>query len=190
MLGFYDYTGNIYLNTRNLKRISKQTIRQQVGLVVEDTYLFSGTIRENICLNKQVSQSQLDMVAKQASIYEDICKFSDGYDTLIGERGMLLSGGQQQRVALARMLLMNKSILILDEAISKIDEITKQIVLQNVVLENKATVFLITQDLSMLNKMDKVIFIHDKTSSFGTHQQLYENNQEYRNRIEVTQDIL
>lgn len=189
LLGFYNYTGNIYINNINIKRMNKSDIRKYIGLIMEDTFIFSGTIYDNICLNENINVDKLNDITKKVNIYDDIQNFTDEYNTKVGEKGITLSGGQKQRIALARTLIQNKKILILDEAINKIDQITKEKVFNNVILNTDKTIIMITHDLYILNKMDKVIFLHNGTSYVGTHQELL-RNKDYSNMIEINEDII
>lgn len=189
LLGFYNYTGNIYINNIDIKRMNKSDIRKYIGLIMEDTFIFSGTIYDNICLNENINVDKLNDITKKVNIYDDIQNFTDEYNTKVGEKGITLSGGQKQRIALARTLIQNKKILILDEAINKIDQITKEKVFNNVILNTDKTIIMITHDLYILNKMDKVIFLHNGTSYVGTHQELL-RNKDYSNMIEINEDII
>lgn len=189
LLGFYDYSGNIYINNINLKRISKKQIRDYIGLVAEDPFIFSGTIYDNLCLYKDITQEEIDTASKKANIYEDIQNFSEKYKTIVGERGVTLSGGQKQRIEIARVLLQKKKAIIFDNAINKIDERTKAKVIENVVLKNENTLIIVTHDFSMLNKISKIVFLHNGTSYVGTHKELLKN-QDYKNMITIDEDII
>lgn len=189
LLGYYDYTGNIYIGNINLKRISKKQIREYISLVTEEPFIFSGTIYDNICLYKDIEKKKLDEATKTANIYDEIQKFRNNYQAVVGERGITLSGGQKQRIALSRTLLQEKQTLILDEAINKVDERTKAKLLENVIINNKNTVIIITHDLKILEKIDKIIFLHGTTSYVGTHKELL-RNKDYKNMITINEDII
>lgn len=189
LLGFYNYTGSIYINNINIKKLKKSDIRKHIGLVIEDTFIFSGTIYDNICLNNNIEINELNKITKKANIYEDIQNFADKYNCKVGEKGITLSGGQKQRIAIARELIQNKEVLILDEAINKMDETTKAKVFKNVILDSDKTIIMITHDLNILNKMDKVMFLHNGTSHVGTHKELMKNK-DYKNMIEINEDII
>jgi ATP-binding cassette subfamily B protein len=126
---FYDYTiGSITLDGVELKTISRGWLRQQIGIVEQEPFLFSKTIRENIAysVGREVTDNEVIAAAQAAAIHEVILTFPEGYNTLVGERGVTLSGGQKQRLALARTLLKNPRILILDDATSAVDSETEE----------------------------------------------------------------
>lgn len=125
---FYDYTGGqILLDGLELRHYPLSELRQQIGIVEQETFLFSRTIRENITygVRREVSQAEVEAAARAAAIHEVIMTFPDGYDTLVGEKGVTLSGGQKQRVAIARTLLKDPRILVFDDAVSAVDTETE-----------------------------------------------------------------
>lgn len=187
--GFYDYTGNIYINNINLKRINKKQIRDYISLVLEESFIFAGSIYDNICLYKNVERVKLDDITKRADIYEEIMNFKEGYYAYVGERGITLSGGQKQRIALSRVLLQNKKILVLDEAINKIDEITKARVVNKVILNNPNTVIIITHDFDIAKKINKIIFLNNGTSYTGTYNELMQNK-DFSNMVTINEDLI
>ena len=128
---FYDYTsGNLLLDGVELKDYPRRYLRQHVGIVEQEPFLFSRTIRENIAygMGREVSPAEIEAAARAAAIHEGILAFPDGYDTLVGERGVTLSGGQKQRVAIARTLLIDPRILILDDSTSSVDTETEALI--------------------------------------------------------------
>jgi len=128
---FYDYTtGSLLLDGVELKAYPRRYLRQHVGIVEQEPFLFSRTIRENIAygMGREVSPTQIEAAARAAAIHDVILSFPDGYDTLVGERGVTLSGGQKQRVAIARTLLMDPRILILDDSTSSVDTETEALI--------------------------------------------------------------
>ncbi len=128
---FYDYTsGSLLLDGVELKAYPRRYLRQHVGIVEQEPFLFSRTIRDNIAygVGREVSPTEIEAVARAAAIHEVILSFPDGYDTLVGERGVTLSGGQKQRVAIARTLLMDPQILILDDSTSSVDTETEALI--------------------------------------------------------------
>lgn len=191
ILGFYDYKGNIYINKHNIKTINKEHIRKYVELILGETYMFSGSILENIKLKSQIDNDKIKEVAKDAEIESDIENFVDKYNTLIGEKGTKLSGGQKQRICLARTLLNNKEIIILDDALNKLDNKTRRNILIN--LKNKyknKTMIFISNNLEIINYVDNIIFIDKKTTTKGTHKQLLEKNKNYKKLIEINKDMI
>lgn len=189
ILGFYGYTGNIYINHQNTKRMDKIAIRKQIGFAAEEPFIFSGTIFENIYFSKQANIDKVEKITKQVDLFNDIKRFNNGINTYVGEKGITLSGGQKQRLSLARILAQDKPILILDEAINKLDEKTKAKVFENVVLKNSKTILMITHDFKLLEKMDKVLFINGQTTFMGTHQELLKNK-DYKNMMQINENII
>jgi HlyB family type I secretion system ABC transporter len=176
LLGLYPPTeGNIYIDGYDLANISLRSLREQVGVVDQDTFLFGGTIRENISL----SQSHADIAtiiaaAQQAGAHEFIQDFPMGYETQIGEGGGMLSGGQRQRIAIARALLGNPPLLILDEATSSLDAESERIIQNNLnqILHNRTTI-VIAHRLSTVRNAD-LILVLDRgiVVESGTHEAL------------------
>lgn len=191
ILGFYDYDGNIYINNHNIKRLNKENIRKYVELVLGESYMFSGSIYENIKLNSQTEDKQIKEVIKNCEIKTDIEKFSDGINTLVGEKGTKLSGGQKQRICIARSLISNKPIIILDEALNKIDNITRKKILDN--LKNKyynKTIIFISNNLEIIQYVDNVIYISTKTTTIGKNEELLQKNKEYKKMIEISKNVV
>lgn len=191
MLGFYKYDGNIYINNHNIKRLNKEDIRKYVELVLGETYMFSGSILENIKLNNKIEADTLEKTVTDCDIKEDINKFEDKYNTLIGENGIKLSGGQKQRISIARSLISDKPILILDEALNKLDNKTRGNILTN--LKNNysnKTIIIISNNLEILNYADNIIYIDGKTTASGTHSELITKNNNYRNLIQIKENVI
>ncbi|MBE6349522.1 MAG: ATP-binding cassette domain-containing protein, partial [Spirochaetaceae bacterium] len=161
---------------------------QQIGLVQQDVFLFAGTIRENIAYGKiDASFDEIVEAAKRAEIHEDILKMPQGYDTLVGERGIKLSGGQKQRVSIARIFLKNPPILILDEATSALDTVT-EIKIQKSFdeLSKGRTTFVIAHRLSTIKNADTIAVINDENiSEIGTHEELLEKGGLYKELYEA-----
>jgi ATP-binding cassette subfamily B protein len=128
---FYDYTGgSLTLDGVELREYPRRFLRQQIGIVEQEPFLFSRTIRENVTygVGRQVTDAEVEAAARAAAIHDVIVSFPDGYDTLVGEKGVTLSGGQKQRVAIARTLLKDPRILILDDATSSVDTETEGLI--------------------------------------------------------------
>lgn len=191
MLGFYKYDGNIYINNHNIKRLNKEDIRKYVELVLGETYMFSGSILENIKLDNKLEADTLEKTVTDCDIKEDINKFEDKYNTLIGENGIKLSGGQKQRISIARSLISDKPILILDEALNKLDNKTRGNILTN--LKNNysnKTIIIISNNLEIINYADNIIYIDGKTTASGTHSELITKNNNYRNLIQIKENVI
>lgn len=191
ILGFYKYDGNIYINNHNIKRLNKENIRRYVELVLGESYMFSGSIIENLELNKNMEQKELDKITRDSDIKSDIDRFEDGYNTLIGEKGAKLSGGQKQRICIARSLVNNKPIIILDEALNKLDSKTREKILLNLKNKyNEKTIILVSNNLEIIDYVSKIIYINGKTTQTGTNNQLLAKSKNYRNLIKMKENVI
>ena len=187
---FYEYTqGEILLDDVSLKRYPRRFLRQQIGIVEQEPFLFSRSIRENITygVGRDVSQEEVEAAAKAAAIHDVITSFPKGYDTLVGEKGVTLSGGQKQRVAIARTLLKNPRILILDDSTSSVDTETEaeiRAALQNLMTER--TTFIIAHRIQSIMDAD-LILVMDKGQvvQSGTHETLVNQEGIYRKIYEI-----
>src|SRR5581483_52530 len=185
---FHDYTsGQVLLDGVELKDYPRKYLREQIGIVQQEPFLFSRSIRENILygVGRSVSQEEIEAAAKAAAIHDVILSFPDGYNTLVGEKGVTLSGGQKQRVTIARTLLKNPRILILDDSTSSVDtetevEIRKAL---NDLMENRTT-FIIAHRIQSVMKAD-LILVLDKGSvvQMGRHEDLLEDESGIYRRI-------
>jgi ATP-binding cassette subfamily B protein len=187
---FYDVTeGAILIDGRNVQDFTLESLRAHIGIVFQQTTLFSGTIRDNIAY--AVPDAPLEKVmevAKMAYIHDFITSLPDGYDTIVGERGVGLSGGQKQRIAIARTLLTDYHILILDDSTSAVDAKTAaqiQESLDNLMRSKTCTTFVIAQRLSTVHNADR-IFLMDKGQlvAQGTHDELMRNSSVYGSILE------
>jgi ATP-binding cassette subfamily B protein len=163
------------------------SLRAQIGIVLQETNLFSGTIRENIAYGRPyATQEEIEAAARAAQAHSFITSFPTGYKTVVGERGIGLSGGQKQRIAIARALLLNPSILILDDSTSAVDAETEyqiQQALQNL-MENR-TSFIIAQRISTVRNADLILLIQDgRLIAQGTHEELLRSSCEYAELLE------
>ena len=179
MMRFWDPDhGAIALEDHNLDEFRLDDLRRRIALVAQDTYLFNSTIRENIRLGRHdATDLEVEEAALQANAAEFITSFPDGYDTHVGERGMQLSGGQRQRIAIARAILKNAPVLILDEATSHLDAISEATVREALgrLMEGRTTV-VIAHRLSTVRGADKILVLdHGQVVEQGTHQQLLES---------------
>lgn len=193
---FVDPTGGrVILDGHDLREVSLKSLRKNIGIVFQENFLFSATVRENISLGKpDASLEEVIEAAKLAQAHPFIADFPKGYDTELGERGIGLSGGQKQRVALARALLMNPKILILDEATSSVDTETESRIQEDLteVMQGRTSV-IIAKRLSTIRGADKIVILDKgRVAQIGTHLELLSQPGFYRNLFEsqfVEEDI-
>lgn len=173
---FYDVTkGSIYLDGRNIREYKLESLRQQISIVLQDVFLFYGTVRENILFgSSEASEKDLIDAAKAANALDFILDLPNGFDTLVGERGIKLSGGQKQRISIARAILKNAPILILDEATSSVDTETELLIQEALDrLVKGRTTIVIAHRLSTIRKADKIVVLEDKViREMGNHEEL------------------
>ena len=173
---FYDVTGGrITIDGKDVRTLSLKSLRSQIGMVQQDVYLFSGTIRDNIAYGRPgASMDEIIEAARRANIHDFISELPDGYDTFVGERGARLSGGQKQRISIARVFLKNPPILILDEATSALDNESERWIQQSLEeLSRDRTTITIAHRLSTIRNADEIIVItEDGIAERGTHESL------------------
>ena len=175
---FWDPSGgSVQLDGHDIREYKLDDLRQQIALVSQDTYLFNASVRENILLGKpDATQAELEEAATLANCHDFISAFPEGYDTLVGERGMQLSGGQRQRIAIARALLKNAPVLILDEATSHLDAVSESQLrhaLEN--LMQGRTTLVIAHRLSTIRNADRIVVLDNGVAiEQGSHQELLE----------------
>jgi len=163
ILGYYPVQGNIYLNYHNHKRLNKANLRKYVDFISGEVDLFTGSILENIELDKKSTKEELTKVVKEAEIDKEIEQFDGGFQTKIGEKGIKLSGGQKQRILIARALLRNKSIMIFDGIFSKLDKETTNKIFQNLIKEYpQTTMIFMTHNLEIQNGVNKIIKLDNR----------------------------
>ncbi|HEY6285482.1 MAG TPA: ABC transporter ATP-binding protein [Ktedonobacteraceae bacterium] len=185
---FYDVTdGRVMVDEYDVRDVTLLSLRSFIGIVLQETNLFSGTIRENIAYGLPgATQEEIEAAARAAQAHSFITNFPTGYETVVGERGVGLSGGQKQRIAIARALLLNPSILILDDSTSAVDAETEyqiQQALQNL-MENR-TSFIIAQRISTVRNADLILLIEDgRLIAKGTHEELLRSSCEYAELLE------
>jgi ATP-binding cassette subfamily B protein len=182
---FYEYTdGRITLDGVELNEYSRQYLRSQIGVVEQEPFLFSRTIRENITygVGRDISQDEVEEAASAAAIHDVIASFPNGYDTLVGEKGVTLSGGQKQRVTIARTLLKNPRILILDDSTSSVDTETEAFIREALeCLMETRTTFIIAHRIQSVMSADLILVLDKgKVIQMGTHDELLQQEGMYR----------
>lgn len=182
--------GTLFIGGADVRRIRLSELRQALSLVPQDPFLFSATIRENIAFGRpDASESEIIRAAKLAGIYEEILDFPKGLDTIVGERGVSLSGGQKQRIAMARALLLNPKILILDDALSAVDAEKEEEILHNLkgVLQSR-TAIIIAHRISAVKDSDLILVLdHGKIVERGRHEDLMARAGIYASLYELQQ---
>ncbi|MDA1478313.1 ABC transporter ATP-binding protein [Bacillus changyiensis] len=181
---FYDVTGgNIYIDGIDVRDYQARSLRNQIGMVLQDTFLFSESIRDNISIgDPEASMEQIVEAAKAAYAHDFIMQLPDGYDTKVGERGVKLSGGQKQRISIARVFLKNPPLLILDEATSALD-LESEHYIQDAMekLAKDRTTFIVAHRLSTITHADKIVLIENgQIAEIGTHQELMSEDSHYK----------
>ena len=174
--------GSVLIDGRPIREFPLELLRHNIGFVPQETFLFSDTIRENIAFGAQnATDAEVRRVARAASIADDIESFPEGYNTLVGERGLTLSGGQKQRTAIARALIRNPRILILDDALSSVDTQTEDRILNHLreIMHGRTTIF-ISHRVSTVRNADRIAVLHDgHIVEYGTHDELLDRNGYY-----------
>ena len=183
--------GKLEIDGEDIQQINLKDLRKQIGVVLQEPYLFSGTIAENISYaSTDASMHDIITAAKAANAHEFIMKFPDGYDTEVGERGGSLSGGERQRISIARAILHNPRILILDEATSSVDVETEKKIQQAIdrLVQNRTT-FAIAHRLSTLRNADRLFVIEKgKGVECGSHGELMEKKGIYYKLVETQRE--
>jgi len=175
LLRFYDVTsGAILLDGLDIRDVAQSSLRQVVGSVFQETFLFYGTIRDNLLFtNPDKTDEDMIQACKIANIYDTIMELPEQFNTTVGERGVKLSGGQKQRLAIARVILKDPAVVILDEATSAVDTVTEKLIQNSIdsLLRNR-TSFIIAHRLSTIKKCDRIIVLSDqKIAEMGTHEE-------------------
>lgn len=188
-----DGQGSIKLGGKDIRGIPLEKLRGHVGMVLQEPFLYSQTIRENIAAARpEASMEEIRHVAKIACVDDAIMSFPDGYDTLVGERGVTLSGGQRQRVAIARMLLMKAPVMIFDDSLSAVDSQTDSLIRKALKEHMKDTVvILISHRITTLMGADQIMVLnHGRIEEMGTHKELIQKHGIYRQiyDIQMSQD--
>jgi len=180
---FDGYEGKVLIDGKPLQSYHRQDLRRQIGIVLQEPFLYSRSLADNIGIALPgVSRDRIEAVAEEAALRESVLEFDQGFDTVIGERGITLSGGQRQRCAIARALIHDPAILILDDALSAVDSETEQLI-QRSLLERKgrSTTIIITHRLTGVSLADRIVVLeHGKVAQIGPHHQLIQQPGAYR----------
>lgn len=180
--------GTLFVDGKDVNTLSIHSVRAACAYVPQDNFLFSDTIAHNIGFGvDDASPEMIDHAASLADVRDNIVDFKDGYETVLGERGVTVSGGQKQRISIARALLKNAPILILDDSVSAVDTRTEKIILDNLKSSraNKTTL-LIAHRISTVERLDKIIFLDDgKIEAVGPHDELYTSCPKYRRMVDL-----
>lgn len=190
---FYDVTeGSIKIDGVDIRNVRKEDFRRQFGIVLQEPFLFPGTIRDNIAYAKpDASIEDIMRAAKAGNCHEFILKFPDGYDTQVGERGQRLSGGERQRISIARAILHDPKILILDEATASVDTETEKQIQEAIarLIQNRTT-FAIAHRLSTLRNANRLVVMKEgKMVESGTHEELIEKDGVYANLVKIQNEV-
>ena len=180
--------GTVFIDGQDVNSVSIRSVRENCAYVPQDNFLFSDTIENNIAFGvSEPDRGSVVHAARMADVDSNIKEFSLGYGTVLGERGVTVSGGQKQRISIARALMKDAPILILDDSVSAVDTKTEKAILENLraTREGKTTI-LIAHRISTIEKMDKVLFIEDgRVAAFGKHDDLYETCPSYRKMVDL-----
>ncbi len=182
--------GTLFIDGRDVNSLPIKDVRAACAYVPQDNFLFSDTIKDNIAFAADgFSDEDVRDAAVMADVDGNIAEFNDGYDTMLGERGVTVSGGQKQRISIARALLKNAKILILDDSVSAVDTVTERKIIENLRQRRRGcTTILIAHRVSTVEQMDRIIFMENgRVLMSGTHSELFENCPEYRRTVELQQ---
>lgn len=180
--------GTLFVDGVDVNDITIHSLREGCSYVPQDNFLFSDTIEHNIAFGvEEYDKAAIDQYAKLADVAHDIKKFQHGFHTVLGERGVTVSGGQKQRISIARALMKNAPILILDDSVSAVDTKTERSILGNLRATRAGkTTILIAHRISTIEQMDKILFIDQgRLVAAGTHEDLYKNCPEYTKMVDL-----
>ena len=191
LLGFIEYEGDIFIDDIDLKDLNKTKLRENIGLCFQTPYIFSDTIKNNIDCFENKKIEEIKEICKICVLDQEIEKNLNKYDELLGERGINLSGGQKQRINIARLLIQNKKVLIFDDVLSKLDNNTKNKIVENLneSFPDNINIF-ITHDLLRIPKGSRVLFIDDKTVIDSTNTKLQKDNENYKKLIDICENVV
>lgn len=180
--------GTLFIDGHDVNTVSIRSVREGCAYVPQDNFLFSDTIENNISFAvDETDDTLVEHAAKLSDVHDDIMNFTAGYRTVLGERGVTVSGGQKQRISIARAVLKDSAILILDDSVSAVDMKTEKIILKNLLEERKGkTTILIAHRISTVEHMDKIIYIDEgRVCAVGTHESLCESCEDYRKMVDL-----
>ena len=180
--------GTLFVDGQDVNTVSIHSVRNACAYVPQDNFLFSDTIAHNISFGvDDATQEDIDRAAALADVRDNIVDFKDGYETVLGERGVTVSGGQKQRISIARALLKNAPILILDDSVSAVDTRTERIILDNLKASRAGkTTLLIAHRISTVEQLDKIVFLEDgRVEAVGPRDELYRSCAEYRRMVDL-----
>ena len=185
---FYDVTeGRVAIDGADVRDVTLRSLRREIGIIPQDTFLFSATVRENITFGApELSDAEVEHAARLAQAHEFVARLPEGYDTVIGERGITLSGGQRQRLAIARAIAVDPRVLILDDATASVDASTEARIRSGLreAMENRTTL-IIAHRLSTISLADEIVVVDQgRIACQGTHEELFATNAVYRDIYE------
>lgn len=180
--------GTLFIDGKDVNKLPIRTVRKFAAYVPQDNFLFSDTVANNIAFaSDEADMDGIISAATLSDVHDNIQGFTNQYETTLGERGVTVSGGQKQRISIARAIMKNAPILILDDSVSAVDTKTEKIILENLKTNRKGkTTILIAHRISTIEKMDKIIFIDDgRIEAVGTHEELIASSSDYRTMVEL-----
>ena len=180
--------GTLFMDGQDVNTLSIRSVRSACAYVPQDNFLFSDTISHNIAFGVDAAGPEaIEHAARMADVHDNVAAFKEGYNTILGERGVTVSGGQKQRISIARALLLDAPVLILDDSVSAVDTRTEKVILDNLNAERAGkTTILIAHRISTVERMDKIIFIDDgRVVDVGSHDALYARCEDYHKMVDL-----